>query len=439
MPEITVNFMSKQQQSRSTTAAANQQKIPQLANDVNRLFSIYQSYIGDRQPMVGGAQGLLMKFDHSLKIGAHLDSSLKKKSGGHGLHFATFSVDPNKSYKNKLVEEQPSTSFFDLPIDVVLYIFAFLDVNDLCRACLVNEYFYSLANDEYLWRQLLDQDSNRWRQIHFDKNPDIYRQVCPGLSSKQIYLKCRERFTANYANLLSGKDSNPISSLFFMIMPTGKPRVLMFGPGLETKTSKIVRSILTDRCMNESTRFKVTGLVPGGFSGVGSGISIRFEDREFNLVVLYSNVKSVRQRLSAENRVRENKLFIKHESSSNNHETDSNDLRRQYFEVTPAVQELCKSSHAFIYVVDATQTAREIAFAQTELFAMSCELWSPNAAPLLILACRRNCAPKEALSSMAVVRTLRLGRLNKKWMTQSAEVESLDGVRSGVRWLMGQL
>jgi len=210
----------------------------------------------------------------------------------------------------------------------------------------------------------------------------------------------------------------------------------MFGPGLETKTSKIVRSILTDRCLNDAARFKVTGLVPGGFSGVGSGISIRFEDHAFNLVVLYSNVKSVRQRLSAENRTQQNKLFVHEERNNAN---DESNVITHYYDLTPTIQELCKHSQAFIYVVDASQTPREIGLAQAELFAMTCELWSPAQAPVLVLACRRNCTQDQALPSIEVARTLRLGRLNRKWMVQSAEVESLDGVRSGLRWLLNEM
>ncbi len=44
----------------------------------------------------------------------------------------------------------------------------------------------------------------------------------------------------------------------------------MFGPGLETETSRLVRSILTDqqlKSLNDDPRFQVTGMVPGQFAG----------------------------------------------------------------------------------------------------------------------------------------------------------------------------
>lgn len=97
--------------------------------------------------------------------------------------------------------------------------------------------------------------------------------------------------------------------------------------------------------------------------------------------------------------------------------------------------------------------------AQPELFAMTCELWAPAGAPLLVLnSTRGSYATQRPLASVDVVRSLRLDRLNRKWMVranmtfldqissnlyslqvQSCDVESLNGVRSGMRWLLGEI
>jgi hypothetical protein len=43
-------------------------------------------------------------------------------------------------------------------------------------------------------------------------------------------------------------------------------------------------------------------------TGMGSGIRLRLADQCFTLITLYSNTKSIRQRLSVENRVQQNKV-----------------------------------------------------------------------------------------------------------------------------------
>lgn len=49
------------------------------------------------------------------------------------------------------------------------------------------------------------------------------------------------------------------------------PKIVMFGPGLDTKTSKVVRSIIMDEKMSDVgkpvAKFLVTGMVPGAAPG----------------------------------------------------------------------------------------------------------------------------------------------------------------------------
>lgn len=60
-----------------------------------------------------------------------------------------------------------------------------------------------------------------------------------------------------------------IPNLFHLVGAV-RPRLVMFGPGLETKTSRVVRSILTDHHMKDLkgvAKFVVTGMLPGQFPG----------------------------------------------------------------------------------------------------------------------------------------------------------------------------
>lgn len=64
-----------------------------------------------------------------------------------------------------------------------------------------------------------------------------------------------------------------IPAFLSYIVPT-KSRFVMFGPGLETRTSRIVRQILTDQYLNDFKdssigRFQVTGMIPGEIAGEG--------------------------------------------------------------------------------------------------------------------------------------------------------------------------
>ena len=55
---------------------------------------------------------------------------------------------------------------------------------------------------------------------------------------------------------------NSISSMIRYFLPKKVPKFAMFGPGLETDTSKIVRKI-----MKSNTTYQTVGLFPGQFDG----------------------------------------------------------------------------------------------------------------------------------------------------------------------------
>lgn len=69
----------------------------------------------------------------------------------------------------------------------------------------------------------------------------------------------------------SGGGWGLVSSALVSLVTGHKPRVLMFGPGLDSRTSKLVRSILADPASpRQPSRFAVTGMVPGAFAGSSS-------------------------------------------------------------------------------------------------------------------------------------------------------------------------
>lgn len=149
--------------------------------------------------------------------------------------------------------------------------------------------------------------------------------------------------------------------------------------------------------------------------------------------------------MNGENRAEQNKLFL--------HRTEN----QQTYELQPGIQELCKHSHGLVYVIDRNQSFQEglreniihmneyylkfsilVASCQSELSAMTCELWTAASVPLLVLACNRGYS-EDLMSAVDVVRALRLGRIGRKWLVQTGEVESLIGIREGISWLLHQV
>jgi len=365
----------------------------QIGREVQNLVAIYRLHVG-KQPFIGGSQNLV-KFD--------VDSDR-----------LIFDLAPKVERHNG----NEMATFDSLPVRLQFEIFLTLSGADLCRCSRVCRNWQLLTSDDFIWNRILKRESRHWSRIYSNRNPDLYRSF--GFSSKQIYLQCHPRATGSQSTLTTAQ--------FFLhhYLTMFRPRIVMFGPGLERESSKIVRSILTDRLSNDSYRFIVTGLVAGEFSGIGSGISLKLDDQSFNLITLYSNSKSIRRQMNGENRVEQNKLFM--------HRTE----HQQTYELQPAIQELCKHSHGLVYVIDRTQSFHEVASCQSELSAMTCPLWTAVSVPLLILACNRGYS-EDLMSAVDVVRALRLGRIGRKWLVQTGEVESLIGIREGISWLLHQV
>lgn len=184
---------------------------------------------------------------------------------------------------------------------------------------------------------------------------------------------------------------------------------------------------------------------------MGSGISLRFGEHQFNLITLYSNTKSARQNRAAGNRV-EVPLPLPPSALSEGALLQENKLFTHAgarFEVAPSIQELCRRSQAFVYVLDASKSPEEsppllssliglpisglpvpVSASWEELSAMACPLWTPAGVPLLVLACSRGTwSPAwegpELLPPARIAALLRLGRLNRRWLVQAGEVPTL--------------
>ena len=75
------------------------------------------------------------------------------------------------------------------------------------------------------------------------------------------YLICSP--VVKHSSKLSNRSFHQLSQIFRSILPQKTPRLVMFGPGLETNTSGIVRKIIEDA----TGMFTPIGMFPGLFGG----------------------------------------------------------------------------------------------------------------------------------------------------------------------------
>ncbi|CAF0748649.1 unnamed protein product [Rotaria sordida] len=303
-------------------------------------------------------------------------------------------------------------SILDLPDEVYLHLFSFLSPIDLCQISNVCKKWYRIATDDNVWRQRLKRDVKFWSSISSRSNPLSYILVQSDRSQKETYLTCSPtiRRCSNSADE-SFVSLSVLSNYLRSWFATSKD-LIMFGPGLESYTSPLVKNLLWD----ESKRFQTMGMIPG-HAGFGSGIKIKLHNNLFNLITLYTNCMKER-----ESRTNTDRLV------SNNRLVQSNDI--DHFEISPQVRDVCREANGLVYVIDACRENKLNDFC-TELQVMTREF---SCLPLLILSCIRNTKTKR-WSAIDVVRDLQLSSLGNQWLVQDCCVDDMTGVEEGFMWL----
>ncbi|KAK7099930.1 hypothetical protein V1264_022959 [Littorina saxatilis] len=329
----------------------------------------------------------------------------------------------------KLGVEQGKTSMFDcLPVDVKLHIFSYLDAQNLCRACSVSRDWSELLWDDLLWRRRLQLDRRTWSQVSHVTNPQVYTDAASELSYKEIYLRCSPEVLA-----LQREESSAfhqVSSVLKYFMPKKTPKAALFGPGIEGSTSLIVRRMLYEN----NSPFTRVALFPGQFDGFGAGMTLQLQSptiHTFHLTVLYTATKNERDNNAgnqAENsRLSRNRMLNQQSSSQGDEEAR--------YELLPALQQLCHTLNAFIFVVDASGSKESVAEGKTELKMMVQERWASPQVPVLVLSC----IPTETsprVPAVDVVQALDLSAFSRPWMVMNCTADTLENVEKGVRWMI---
>ncbi|KAK3091892.1 hypothetical protein FSP39_023485 [Pinctada imbricata] len=318
-------------------------------------------------------------------------------------------------------QENDDSPFNALPINIKLKIFGFLDAKSLCQITRVCKSWCEICEDNLLWKEILLRDVKKWKRISHTTNPALYQEVESDWSNKQIYLRCSPE--VNHLMHQENVIFNGLTSVLRYFLPRKVSKIAMFGPGLESDTSGLVRKMLYE----DNNQLNRVGVVPGRFDGVGSGWCLKMQNGQlFQLSVLYSASKKIRMDKSL-NRLQKNNLL----------ELKQDEKGEQLVEVKPAVRDFLGTVDAFVYVVDASGTAEAIAEDKAEMFTMVSERWFATHVPILVMSCTPE-ANSSRVACVDVVQALQMSQLSRPWQVHDCVVSSLDGVVDSIQWLIEQ-
>ncbi|KAL8618622.1 hypothetical protein ACOMHN_015732 [Nucella lapillus] len=310
-----------------------------------------------------------------------------------------------------------------MPLDVKLHIFSYLDSRSLCRACSVSQGWNELLSEDILWRHRLAVDRLTWPQVSHVTNPQIYTEAASDFSSKEIYLRCSPEVLSRQRE--ENWAFHQVSSVLKFLMPRKAPKVAMFGPGLESSTSAIVRKMLYE----DHRVFTRVAMFPGQFDGYGAGMTLQLPNSQtFHLTVLYTASRGERENRSLENRMSRNRML-------NQQPHREGEGAETTYELQPALQQLCHTLNGFIFVVDASGSQESVSSSGQELTTMVQERWSTPQVPVLILSCVPTPASPR-LPAAQVVSLLQLSSFSRPWMVMDCVTETLENVEKGVLWMI---
>lgn len=303
-------------------------------------------------------------------------------------------------------------SFEDIPVSSQLNIFSYLDVCSLCHSAQVCKLWRTLTNDPVLWEKKLRFDVMRWHVIDHLSHPQTHQNHYPDLTPKEIYVKCCPEFRSIEKESIAAR---AFQQFLKMRVSFGfsVPRIIMFGSGLND--TGLVSRIMTD----PSSPFTVQGMFPGRFDGMGSGVTLRYDEGTINLITLYGLPKAERE----SGRV-DSKLL---------HASESGEIT-----LSDSVRQLCGTVDCFIFAVDCLIGTHDETFRAEEFRAMIDERWLQPKVQVLVL-CVVPDGTHDAVSSLDIADKLDLANLSRPWQVRQCHVSSLYGFIPGLKWVTSNM
>lgn len=316
-----------------------------------------------------------------------------------------------------------NSHIFHMPVYVLLKILSYLDAKALCSLSQTCTQLRSLCADRLLWDQLLSNDKLKWTEVGHATDPSSLQALHADLTLKSIYLRCSPDVRKKEEKFNFMQIPRLIKSYF----PHQPPKVVLFGPGLDSDTSRIVRKMLNTE-QNEVFRNKgpFAAMFPGSV-GTGFTISVANEATVYHMrmITLYSGTKKSREVSPLENRSSRSRLLQRVNGSNGEEE----------YEPTNSIKQLCQNVNAFICVVESSQQLESVSGCMEELHCLLDLKWTPHTSPLLVLSCIPD-DDTARIPCVTVAEQLKLSQLVRQWKVVDGVVSDLRGISSGIKWLI---
>lgn len=317
-----------------------------------------------------------------------------------------------------------------LPMDIQLYIMAFLHPRDVCQLGCTNHYWNATVRDPILWRYFLLRDMSSWCCVGSDSVPGeemLTRPLCEFTDSASFdymsaYLKCG---LACRRRRLKPRQAVHRTVAFLYSLMASEPRFALFGPGLEQLELSLVKKMMTTPEV-----LAPANVPPRQINGIGSGISFLYNNQQsFNILTLYSTTSKERARARIEQSSTVNKIFL--------HEDEGTTGPHPFHcTVIPQVQEVCRVVDGFIYVANAEPNRKHEQ--EDELAQMQALLELPLVSatrPLLVLS-TISTESDGRIPCVYIAHHLKLSHLKRPWLVQDVTIESLNGLLNGIQWIL---
>ncbi|NWR39363.1 FBX4 protein, partial [Tachuris rubrigastra] len=316
-------------------------------------------------------------------------------------------------------------------IDVQLNIMSFLSPQDLCHLGSTSSYWRAAMRDPLLWRYFLLRDLPLWTSVDWKSLPEVevFNKAFSEASDKALYdymAVYKKSCPQGRRSLRSSRSRyGAVTSFLQSLVTQTEPRFAMFGPGLEELDDSLVQKMMT--CPEI---LLVAGLPHRQINGIGSGVSFQFNNsQKFNILTLYSTTSVERRRARTEQAVAVNKMFYQENNREGNQQA-------VHYSVIDQVKKVCKVVDAFIYVANAeAHKKHDRQEERARILAMIDPALGPPNRPLLVLSCVSHIGV-ERIPCVYMAHQLQLNLLHQPWMVQDTVAATLDGLLSGIEWLL---
>lgn len=315
-----------------------------------------------------------------------------------------------------------TVSIINLPEEILLNIFSYLPLKELCSCSLVSNSWNRISNDIFLWNYKILLESYNWVGI-ISKHP----QTCAIVHPKDMYTSIIPIYSLSSKELIRSGFLVYFSLVLKSCWGHKPPHIATLGSGLDNfRTRKLFHRMFRNNC----PEFEPTGQF---MPAVGSGVTMKLISGDnypykFHFYMLYSFKPVSKYSPSLqEQRIRESVLFDKLE------EHDSLSLLK----MRDCVRDIFVNLNGLIYSIDAADSEEDFQslICEFKLVVSSIKEDVPVLV-ILINADGGSGGGSNQLSTFQIAQLFDLYNLPNPWCVLSAFVKDLLVLKLGIIWLI---